>query len=421
MASTPPHNASGPLQWMAGARRWLRLILAPGVLAGSTTGLTLVGISLLYRSLPQVEAGQLALLLSLVEIFALLAGFGMPTVATRVYSSQPPGSRDWPADLAGTLAFSSPWIAGAVVLSLVLYDIPPAGRLYLPLAIALTIVLQASAMILGSQGRYSWSAVLLRLPNALLLAAWFIGLALPPLSRLPGVLLFHGCTILIALAASLILLRRFLPRGRMRLTLKERFEGLPFLASSATLVFPDQGLVAIAGRILPPQDLATYAAVAILLRPFRLLRSVLASILMPEFVRRPRMTYGRHMAGVLALGLAAGLASVALLPPLAAWFYGERYSAGLPLIPLLTVGGILHLTTVVPKSDLSGRATTALASRFAFSLLGLVVVALGIGAFLIGRARLEGLALAVVLAELTENAFSHFFWRRFRRGEAPRP
>jgi O-antigen/teichoic acid export membrane protein len=181
-------------------------------------------------------------------------------------------------------------------------------------------------------------------------------------------------------------------------------------------VFPDQGLVAIAGRILPPQDLAAYAAVAILLRPFRLLRSVLASILMPEFVRRPRTTYARHMAGVLVLGLAAGLASVALLPPLAAWFYGERYSAGLPLIPLLTVGGILHLTTVVPKSDLSGRATTALASRFAFSLLGLVVVALARG--ISHRPSEAGKSRRIVLAT-TENAFSHFFWRRFRRGGAP--
>jgi O-antigen/teichoic acid export membrane protein len=374
--------------------------------------------SLLYRSLLPVEAGQMALLLSLVDIFALLTGFGMPTVITRKYSSQPAGTRDWPADLAGTVAFSSPWIAGAFVLSLVLYDVPPAGRLYLPLAIALSGLLQASSMILASQGRYSWPAVLLRLPNAMLLAVWLIGLAAPSLARLAGVLLLHGLSILMALTVGLILLWRSLPRGRTRLTLRERFEGLPFLATGATVVLPDQGLVAIAGRMLPAADLATYAAVAVLLRPFRLLRSVLVSILMPEFIRRPRESYSRHFAGVWFLGITAGLASVALLPPLARWLYGGRYSAGLPLIPLLTIGGILHLTAVVPKSDLSGRASPALATRYAFSLLALVVVALVIGGFLISRAALIGLALAVVLAELTENAYSLLSWRRFRRRES---
>jgi hypothetical protein len=279
------------------------------------------------------------------------------------------------------------------------------------------VVVHAASSALAANGRYSWSSALLRLPNALLVVPALGAVLHPAWARLDDVLVFHVLANLAILMLALFVLHRSVPRGDRPIDGRQRLLGLTFLAAGATYMLPDHGLMAVAARILTPETLAAYAAVTILLRPFRLARSVLAMILTPDLVRHRRATLRRLLVG---LWLAAGAAAVAAaigMPFVARWFYGDRYPAGIALIPLLALAGGIHVITVLPKSELSGRAPGPLATRFVVVLLAVMLAVLALGATLVQAAGLLGLAVSLIALELAECGVSHLFWVRYRRSE----
>lgn len=420
MSDSSNPRARGSRSWLTGAQYWVKITARPSLLAAATTIFTLAGTSLLYRTLSEIQAGQLALLLSLSELLSMVCVLGMPTVVTRLYSTPEHGGRDWLYDVALTMGVSLLPIAVATGLVIQIYDLPWIGILYLPFMLFILSGLQVTAALLNAAGSYTWSAVLLRLPNAMVLGAWVSGVILPSLSSLGAALAFHLGTAVVSLVGAVLLLHRTCPRGTLRIPVRQRMEGLAFLGSSLTMVMPDQGLVAVAGRLLTPQELAAFAAAAILLRPFRLLRSVLASILMPELIRRGQGGYRRYFLALGSLAAAAGLISALALPPLARWFYGSRYAEGIAVVPILAVAGVLHLITVIQKSDFSARATASNFSRYVLTLVLAVSAAMALGAVGVILAGVLGLALAVVLAEATGFLVSLAFWLRFRQVERRR-
>lgn len=317
-------------------RRWIGLAGWPSVFASLTSLATLIGLSLLLRELPASEAGSLALLLSLSDILSLLALLGGGTVITRLYSAAGPGVFDWRRDLAQTAAYAAPLVTLGTICLTLLYGFIASSALYLLAATVLATLLAAASAMLNSQGHHASAAVLLRAPNAFLLVPGLLALFDQPEINLPVVLLAHLTATAIALFIATLILLRSLPIGAQRISRSQRLSGTAFLASSATDLLPEQGLIAVAGRILPLNQVASFAAVAVLTRPFRLLRNVLAMILAPDLVRFRRSSYRRLLAGIWGLALACGLAAAILVPPIATRFYGGRYQEALAWIPYLS-------------------------------------------------------------------------------------
>lgn len=417
----PPPTRRQPLlpneilaQFLTGAQHWLGLALSPIVITAAVSALSFVAIGLLLRSLPAQEAGVLALLLAVAEIISLVGLHGTPSVLFRLYGAAPRGTFDWARDLVTTLGLAGPITVAGIVLSLVIYSFTLQHAAYLLIAALLLVAVSTIAFMFNSQERYVLSNILIRLPNALLILPAAATLASPEFRRLNLVLTLHALGIAASFIFALYLMTRFSPRGKQRISLRQRAEGLIFLGSSIAHVLSEQGLTAVAGVFIAAEQLAVFAAIAILVRPFRLLRSILGSILTPELIRRPRSNPSGLFMGILALSVLVGAGAIVLAPPFSRWFYQGQFDAGLILIPTLALAGAIQLISLLPRSEIRGRAPNRILNRhvlaLTFALLGGVIA----GGLLIVNAQLMGLALAVLLLEAISALVSFYYWLKYR-------
>jgi len=397
--------------------RWLRLAGWPGILSALMSLATLAGFSLLYRGLPLPDAGTLALVISLSDIVGLLALVGLGTVVTRLYASSGAGVYNWPLDLGGTAAYAVPLIVVTTWGLCRLYSFPAWIGLYLFGLTALGALLSAAYAMLNSQGHYAWSAFLIRAPNTALLLPGLATLWVPVGPRLDFSLAVALGATLLCLLAGVAILVRTLPRGPRRISARQRAEGLAFMVTNATDMLSDQGLIAVAGKVLVMSQVAAFAAVAILLRPFRLVRGILSMILAPDLLRFRRTSYVRLMAGVWGAAAVCGVATAIVIPPLATRFYGGRYPEAMSWIPYLALAGVLLIGCMPARTDLSVRAPIGTMNRFAVVYLASMLIVLGLGVTGMATTGAIFLALTVVLLEVTEVGVSYGFWFRFRRGE----
>lgn len=398
--------------------QWSKLALRPSLATGLASIVTLLATSLLLRQLPVDEAGHFALLIALSEIFGLIAGHGFPTVITRRYSAEPNDYFAWRSDLLATLVWAVPLLALTGLAANLIYTLSPFNHLYLFLSSLLRVGLYSFIFMLNAHQQYARSALLLRLPNSLLLLPALISWISPSYATLPVVLVFHTCSFLMIFISAIAFFGKSLGSGKQRISWHERKNGLIFLLSSATLILPDQGFLVIGGAFLGAAELATFAAAAVFLRPFKFIRNVLGMIMMPEFIRRKASEHRTLLTGLVVLGFGLSIAVALLGPPVFRWFYADRYQAGFGIIPLLAIAGLLHLSSVFPRTYIGGRGSQSFVTQAILSQSVGLVIALAAGSIGTVLAGPFGLALAVISVEATRLVISLFYWRKLRRNEA---
>lgn len=406
---------------LLGARRWAGLTFTPFFLTSLAGLLTLAGSTLLLRELRSDDAGSLALLLALLDTFSLLGILGQTSLVTRLYSPTGRDAYDWLFDLTSSAVFSVIPIALATLIAAQIYDFEVPQLAFLAGAALLTVVHSVGCYMLNAHGHYIVSSLLLRLPNTLLILPGVLATRASSWAELQPVLLAYGAGLLLCSLILIFTLTRLLRRGPIRISLRERFEGLVFFASTTVALMPDQGVVVIAGALMTPERLAPYAAMAVLLRPFRLVTQVLSAIMTPELIRRERPNYRGLLIGLWTLAIVAALATILLGPPLARWIYEGRYEEGLGIIPLLALVGALQLTAVLPKSDLTGKAAMATFRRLVFSLVGVMAGIAAFGVLLISRFGVLGMAATAFSLQAARSLLAYGFWRGFRKAAEAKP
>ncbi|MEE9216989.1 MAG: hypothetical protein V3U32_06085 [Anaerolineales bacterium] len=399
------------------ARRWGVLIGGPATAAVAAALGTLLATVILLRLLPGAEAGHFVLILAVLQTLGMVANLGQNNVLTRRYSVQPLGAHDWPRDLGASLIIAAPVILAGTLVAARLYDLPTAYWVFLLVALILRVPLHAMAYMLTAKRHYTWGNLLLRLPNSLLILPALVLLFIPELATLNPVLLWLLVSLVLVNLLGLALLVHHFPRGTLTITLRQRADGLILLASTGTQNLPNNGLVALAGAILLPAQLATFAAMAVLMRPFRLLSNILVMILTPELIRQYRPSYTRMLIGILGLAALAGVFTAIVGPPLASWVYAGRYDDGITLIPILVLAGSLRLAGSLPRSYLLGRARTSTLNRYVVVMAIAVLVALLLGILLTDRLGIVGLAVGITLIELANASLNYLFLRVAHRQE----
>ena len=403
---------------LLGARRWAGITFAPFALNASAGVLTLVGMTLLFRALPADEAGRLALILALLEILGLVGSLGLPNMVTRLYGEAGRDAFDWPLDLVGTAALAAIPVTIGVVTVSAIYDLPADTLWFLMIGSLLLVVLNSGSFMLNAHGHYIWSSLLLRLSSASLIVPGILTFVAGRSTNLAGLLLFYTSALALTLLFLIVLLSRNLTRGPRHIDLSQRLEATVFLASTGIGLLPDQGITAIAGALLRPETLAIYAAMTVFARPFKLGANILTMIMTPELVRRKRGRYLNLTVGLWSFALLCSLGIALLGPALAHWTYGGRYDSGLVLLPLLALAGALQLTLVLPRSDLGGRAPIALLRRLFVVLAGVLGLLTVLGALLITKLGILGIAIAGLALQAGRNLISYTYWRDHRRKEA---
>lgn len=390
----------------AQALRWARLLASPLGAAALTSMAALVGNGLLYRTLPDADAGAFALLTSLIQTVLVVGGLGQSTLTQRVYSRGEPSAFRWRADLASQLALTAPVTLALTLILVWLYKLPwDQAAFVLAGGLAWTII-GTMAAILASNRHYGLASALPRLPNGLLLVPALIITLVPALRVLPVAAV--GLTL--AAAASLAIGWRGLVRlravGTSHISLQQRGYGLVFLASQMTSLVPDYLLLAAAAFFAPPEDLALYAALALLFRPTQLLQNVLAQVLVTELARSDRPRLQRLLlvfASATALLIGGG---ILLAGPVTQLAYGGRYAPSLLLIAGISIASSLDVLETLPRSYLVGRGSRLILGWFGVSQVIIAIIGMAAGLALVAQWGIEGAAVGAALIFVARNLAS---------------
>lgn len=342
-------------------------ILAAGSVAASalTTLCSLLATILILRVLPRAEAGRFALLVELLYSIGLLGSLGQSVLQARLYYREGAANFDWVRDARSTVWTTLPWVVLFVIAIAKPYELTWFEALVLGSGAGLFILTSCFSSVLAQQRHYAWSSALVRLGNGLLIIPAVVILLVPSFARLHFILL---CLLIFIGAVTILgalLLRRWLPRGTLRITFRQRLTGLVFLATLLSVVVTQRGLLVVAGALLTPENVAALAAVVSILRVFDLVGESAGRVFSTEMARHSKaIGPGLMVAPWL---LAAMLAAVVLmgLPTVVHQFYGGRYDAALPFLPWLVAAAGLRFVEVVPRGFLAYVAPPSLLNRFA--------------------------------------------------------
>lgn len=385
------------------------------MVTGAASLVTFAAITILLRSLPIDEAGLFALSLALVETLSLVGSLGQSTLITRMYAGVSDDAYDWLMDLIRLVGLSVVPIGLGVLITRLIYPLSNSDLGLIFAAALLSVPVGLAGFMLNSKLHHVWGSLLLRLPNTLLILPALLAYWKPTFNNLANVLALYVLGSAASLALAVSILSTHLRRGRKRITLRQQVEGLVFLIPGGSYLLLDQGIVAIAGAFLDPSRLAAYAAIAILLRPFRLVASILTMVFSPQFIRNDRASYARPLLWLGSLAGAAGLAFILLGPIVADTIYGNRYSSAYSLIPWLALVGVMQVIRTVPTSHMAGRAPQPFINRVILVEAGIVAVLSILTVAALLRAGILGLAIGIAFAHSGRTIASFSLWHRFRR------
>ncbi len=409
---TVPPEASIPRT----ALHWVRLLASPLGASAITSAAALVGSALLYRVLPGPVAGAFALLTAFIQTVLILGGMGQYTLTLRTYSRAAPGAYRWQTDLGLQSLFTIGPSALLTLLIAAIYQLPAGEAAFLLAAAMLWGAVSSLGSMLASQRRYIMGLALPRMPNALMLLPALLVAALPALATLPALLLGQVLATAAALGIGWAVMGRLRTHGTLTIGLRRRTFGLVFLATQSATLVPDYLLLAAAGYVVPAEDLAMFAAVALLFRPTQLLQNVLAQVLTTELARSARPRMGRVVLLFVAVSALIIVGGILLAPAFVGVVYGSRYSPTLALIGWISLTSGLDILDTLPRSYLIGRSGRRLLAVFSGTQLLIAGAGLALGLALISLYGIEGAAAGSGLIFIARNVASYtgFFALRLR-------
>lgn len=399
---------------------WVRVVQGPLAISVTTSIGTFFALVLMYQGLNPEDAGIFTLIIALVQLLQMVAGLGQPTLILRTYTQQAGREFNWARDLTTSMVISLPIVLLVCGIAMLIYEIKVFHALLIFILAGMQISILSETQILNSAQHYAWGNALLRLPNSLLIVPAVMLTWFPQEAVLDIVLILYTVLTAGIFALGLYLLYRLVPLGKRRLTWNERMNGVVFLFTQSSYSMPEQGIVTIAGGLLPPVELAIYGAISILLKPFDLLSSVLRNILTSELIRirklrRIVLTSGLWFVGILAFGLVL-IFGVDFM----SFIYKARFAEGNILIPWLGLAGLFRVVELLPRSYVIGNAEQRSLRRFVLWQAGLAIMILSIGTWFIHSVGIAAIAWTMVLLQIGRFIISSGYDRILRTssGEA---
>jgi O-antigen/teichoic acid export membrane protein len=380
-------------------RRLINALRSPtlwsaAILAGGGVGFAL-GTILLARILPREEFGQVALLLSLLQVGAALGSLGLPTLVNR--------HRLHPGRQLLQHALASGCVA-AIIMSLFalhFYQISNGVAYLLGAAVALAAISRVAGSVLQSRHRFGASMLLAQVYNWLLLAS--VPLVLAFEQRSAGfVALVVSCSCLLIALAGWSFAARIAGHGSGKLDSRTWWsEGVSAAGFSLALNLFFQLDRMVIGRVLSFDDVATYAVVAAIAgAPFRMLQVAAGHSLVPRL--RTAVAEGRTATGLIRregvlLATVSICAALILLPLTQAIIkigFEDDYRVSHALVAAVILVGLARVFEGFVVS-----VVTAIGTPRQLSLLTLLGWS-GVGAALLGAVAVRGQGLIAVVYAL---------------------
>ncbi|TFH37002.1 MAG: hypothetical protein E4G99_03585 [Anaerolineales bacterium] len=389
---------------------WIRVIQGPIIISIVTSVLTFMATIILYRQLPIKDAGTLTLALAILQLM-MIAGLGQPALIQRMYSHTSNTAFHWPRDLSISILISLPIILLVCLLAFFIYKFSIGHLLLIIFAATMQIAILTECQMLNSSRHYAWANLLLRMPNSLLILPALAVIIFTVDSEINIVLTLYSTLSAAVASLGLYLLCKYIPRGKRAILWKERLKGIIFLFTQSSYLLPEQGIVAIGGGLIPPSQLAIFGAMAVLLKPFDLLTSVLRSVLTTELIREREQ---KRTLPLIAIGIVAILAlglTILFGPALIAAANSDRFNEGLVLIPWLALAGSFRLIEILPRSFIIGNAGQRHLRRFVLWQVLVAIFILSLGGWMISKEGVAAIAWTMVLVQAGRFLVSSRFYR----------
>jgi len=390
---------------------WFARFSAAVVLSIIASVATFIAGVFILRLLDPASAGKFSLITSAAGMVGLLGLFGQHSMINRVYARNQIAYY-WQRDLAVTILFGSVIITLATALTAKVFSFTWAETAYVAATALLTVFIYAGSFMLNSQRHYVWSTLLLRFPNALFIIP--VALALTGLMK-ADVTSFLISQVIIGLACSMIGLAGLylnMPAGTISISIKERKEAIGLFLLFATHLLIDPGMIVMAGSFVAADQLAAFAGLMNLLRPFLLIWSIFLQTLGVEFGRNHQFPKSRLLLGTWALALALFFVTWAAMPALMDFLYSSKYNLIIPAgLPISLVGALL-ITETVPRSFIAGAANDRDLRRYVQDQILSALICTAAGIALINRLGIFGAAWAGFLLMLVRNWVAYAYLLR---------
>ncbi len=366
----------------------------------------------ILRILDPASAGKFSLITSAAGTVGLLGLFGQHSMINRAYARNQIAYY-WQRDLAITILFSSMIIIIATALIATFFSFTWAETVFVATTALLTVFIYAGSFMLNSHRHYVWSTLLLRFPNALFIIP--VALAMAGLIK-ADVTSFLISQVIISFACSMIGLAGLsinMPPGTISIPIKERKEAIGLFLLLATHLLIDPGMIMMAGYFVAADQLAAFAGLMNLLRPFLLIWSILLQTLSVEFGRNHQFPKRRLLLGTWALALALFFATWAAVPILMDLLYSSKYNIISPAALPISLLGALLITETVPRSFIAGAANDRDLRRYVRDQILSALICAAAGIVFINRLGVFGAAWTGFVLMLMRNwiAYAYLFRR----------
>jgi O-antigen/teichoic acid export membrane protein len=382
------------------------------VAAAATAALSGV---ILARELGPTQRGEYAAVMAWFGILLVIGEVGQSAAVVFYVARDPDRARDYVATSRAMML-----VTGGVAMLGGLALAPVLARGYPGLAGAYRIAFAASAITFaGTSYTYSLQARSIRLWNLVRLSQPVLGLAIVVVLWRLGLLSLHAVMYMLAASMAIQLGYAYyycrqggLAPGRFQASLVRPLAayGLSQLAAitpTSVNLLLDQ---LVLSQLVPAADLGRYAiAATIALVPVPLVAAI-GNVAFPRLAARRTVTAQDQWLQRAAVLGSAGLAVIILVPvALSAYWvvplvFGRAYAAAVPLLWILTPGGVFMSTSQVAGDLLRGRdrpglvaVAQGLAAVFTVVLLIVLLPSMGVAAAAVASTVAYGVALAVMI------------------------
>jgi hypothetical protein len=362
---------------------------------GTTSVLALLASLQLARVLDPADLGQYTLLLSIASTITLAGTLGQPILTRRIYALASPGAYNWRRDLVNGIRYTAPLLVALLLGISFIYRFTLVQSAVLALLALLSVILFFLDQILIATQQYALGNAMLRLPNALILAPIALLVLTNQNLSLGDAVGWRLLAALVTLLLGFGWLARQKNVGDAQIERGARRQGYNYLLLGMTTLLAGEGVIVLAGFVVPVDELGAFAALSLFMRPWHLFTLVLLQIGSVEAAKRERPWEPRPWLFLLLMATIGALLYAMAFPMLISWLYDQRYDQYRDLgWPIIATGAIL-LVEAPPRASMIARALPQLVRTFSWTQA--LLAGIGAGVILLAGARVGIEAVAWAL------------------------
>jgi O-antigen/teichoic acid export membrane protein len=371
----------------------------------------------LARELSKTEMGIFTLAMTIVGFIYPISLFGQQSAFVRKFSQRGLTAYNWKRTFQHILVISVLIVLVGLLIAAHIYheELQVFVLLFLFVAIYSSVIAELLTSVARSIGEYEKSVILYRSIRFAFIFALVTIYLLDCFNLTTVLLVFAILYILHALIISIIIYSGY-PVGSTSLPKSFYLEGLLFLGSDLSLlviVSVDKFFLA---KMMSLDQLAIYFSIFAITRLYDLALQATEFVLMPYSNRVAKLPLPRIMLYVLLMAAGITIFYVIFGEGLLQLLYDGKYNEGVSLIPWFCAIGIFRMFYSIPASIIGGRLQPVVLRHLLMANSGLIILNIGLVAFLISNFGLIGAVAATFAVWVFRNVGAYALLFRFRAG-----